>query len=640
MFARISAKGAIAFAHDIVMAALSFAVAVYLRVGDVIYVYSADLLLRGTITFTVIAALVFWFMGLYRGVWSYASLTDLVAIARATTLVLLIFLAVMFLWTRLDGLPRSVPFINWFVLMALLGGPRFIYRLIRDGGFRLQPGTRPRRIPVLLVGSGDRAELFIRAVSRPRDAAYRVIGIVSERAARIGRVIHGIEVLDTVENLSDVVRRLAKKGHRPQRLVLTSESLDGAQVRRLFDEAASLGMTLARVPRLTDFRSGVEDKVEIRPVAVEDLLGRPQMPLDRDAMAGLISGKRVLVTGAGGSIGSELVRQICGFGPRKLVLLDSSEYALYQIDQEVSEGHGEIPRLAVIADVRDETKLRRLFDNQKPELVFHAAALKHVPLVEANPFEGVMTNVIGTANVARVCRETGVSVMVLISSDKAVNPTNIMGATKRIAEQVCQSMDLESAKAGGKTATRFVTVRFGNVLGSTGSVVPLFQRQLAAGGPLTVTHPDMTRYFMTIREAVELVLEASALGAARADYAGRIFILEMGEPVKILELAQQMIRLAGLHPNDDVEIEIVGLRPGEKLSEELFHTNESLVETPYAGIMVAEPRSADFEAIGKSISDLTAASRRADESELVNAIAILVPEYAGTPKEPAKTAVQ
>jgi FlaA1/EpsC-like NDP-sugar epimerase len=641
MLARISARGAVAFAHDIVMAALAFAVSVYLRVGDIVFVYSTDLLLRGTITFTVIAAVIFWYMGLYRGVWRYASLNDLWAIARASTLVILVFLAIMFLWTRLDGLPRSLPFINWFVLMALLGGPRFLYRLYKDRriDFRLE-AEGVHRIPVLLVGSGDRAELFIRAVSRPRDAVYQVVGIVSEREGRVGRVIHGIEVLGTTEELTDVVRRLSTQGRRPQRLVLTAEDLDGPRVRKLLDDADALGMALARIPNLTDFRAGIEDKVEIKPVAVEDLLGRPQMPLDRDAMAGLIEGRRVLVTGAGGSIGSELVRQICGFGPRNLVLLDNSEFALYQIDREVSELHPEVPRAAVIADVRDEGKLRHVFDDQKPELVFHAAALKHVPLVEANPFEGVLTNVVGTANVARICRETGVSVMVLISSDKAVNPTNVMGATKRIAEQVCQSLDLESSRTEDKTTTRYVTVRFGNVLGSTGSVVPLFQRQLAAGGPLTVTHPDMTRYFMTIREAVELVLEASALGAVRAAYAGHIFILEMGQPVGILELAQQMIRLAGLRPGEDIGIEIVGLRPGEKMTEELFHGSETLVETPYAGIMMAEPRSADVDAIGQSVAALAEACRQADAAALIEAISTLVPEYTAGPEETTKAAAQ
>jgi len=623
----MNTRGAVAYAHDIVMAALAFALSMYLRVGDLVLLYPSEVLVHGTLTFTVIAAVVFRVMGLYRGVWRYASLGDLMAITRATTLVILVFLAVMFMWTRLDGLPRSLPFINWFVLMALLGGPRFLYRLYRDRRIDFRRDDRGLgRIPVLLVGSGDGAELFIRAVSRQRDGAYRVVGIVAERDSRVGRVIHGIEVAGTTDELAAVVERLAAQGRRPQRLVLTDEHMDGARVRELLDEAHALGMTLARIPSLTDFKAGVEDEVEIKPIAVEDLLGRPQMPLDRDAMGGLIAGRRVLVTGAGGSIGSELVRQVCGFGPAGVTLLDSSEYQLYQIDLEIAERYPDLARRAVIADVRDRRRLDALFAETAPELVFHAAALKHVPLVELNPFEGVMTNVVGTANVAEACRAAGVAVMVLISSDKAVNPTNIMGATKRIAEQVCQALDLGRGAAGG---TRFVTVRFGNVLGSTGSVVPLFQRQLAAGGPLTITHPEMTRYFMTVGEAVELVLEASALGAASAEHAGRIFVLEMGQPVKILDLARQMIRLAGLKPDVDVRIEVVGLRPGEKLYEELFHAGEALVPTAYAGVMAAAPRAADADEIRRAVAALSEACARSD-AETMNAIVrALVPEYRG-----------
>ncbi len=637
MLTRIS-RGTIAYAHDLVMAAVAFVVSLYLRIGDILAFYPLDLLIQGTVTFTVIAAVVFRSMGLYRGVWRYASLNELLAVTRAATLVVLVFLAVMFMWTRLDGLPRSLPFINWFVLIALLGGPRFLYRLYRDGRIELRRDRQGlQRIPVLLVGSGDGAELFIRAVSRQRSGAYQVVGIVAERnITRVGRVIHGIEVIGTVDEMAAVVGRLAERGRRPQRLVLTDPRTDGARVRQLLDEAHALGMTLARIPSLTDFKADVEDKVEIKPIAVEDLLGRPQMPLDRDAMAGLIAGRRVLVTGAGGSIGSELVRQVCGFGPAQVVLLDSSEYHLYQIDLEVGEKHPALPRRAVIADVRDRARLDSVMGETRPELVFHAAALKHVPLVEINPFEGLMTNVVGTANVAEACRVAGVAVMVLISSDKAVNPTNVMGATKRIAEQVCQSFDLKRGTDGG---TRFVTVRFGNVLGSTGSVVPLFQRQLAGGGPLTITDPEMTRYFMTIREAVELVLEASALGAAREELAGRIFVLEMGQPVKILDLARQMIRLAGLRPDVDVKIEVVGLRPGEKLYEELFHSGESLVATEYAGVMAAAPRTADADEIRRSLKVLAEACQRADAGAVAAIVGTLVPEYRG-PAVPEKVAAQ
>jgi len=622
---RISARGYVAYAHDIVMAAVSFALSLYLRLGDLVYDYSPALLVQGTILFTAIAAGVFWYMGLYRGVWRYASLNDLLAITRATAAVVLIFLVVMFLWTRLETLPRSTLIINWFVLTALLGGPRFFYRLLKDRRFDFELEDEDhRRVPVLLVGAGDGAELFIRALRRQRDANYRVMGIVAERASRVGQHIHGVEVMGTTGHLASVVERLAAGGERPQRLILTKENMDGARVRALLDDADRLGMMLARLPRLTDLKSGVSDKVEITPIALEDLLGRPQTALDRDAMRALIEDRRVLVTGAGGSIGGELVRQICDFGPSELVLLDHSEANLYAIDLETAERRPDLRRHAVLADVRDRGRLDRMFGKFRPHLVFHAAALKHVPMVEANIFEGVMTNVVGTVNVADACVKAMVAAMVLISTDKAVNPASVMGATKRIAERYCQALDIRRGTGDG---TRCVTVRFGNVLGSTGSVVPLFQRQLAAGGPLTVTDPEMTRYFMTVREAVQLVLQASALGSRNHQQEGKILVLDMGEPVRIVDLARQMIRLAGRRPDVDVKIEIIGPRPGEKLAEEMFHGGEPLVPTEIKGILAAAPRAADAGELARAVGELAEACGRADTAAVMEMIRRLVPEY-------------
>jgi FlaA1/EpsC-like NDP-sugar epimerase len=625
MLPKIPTRGAIAYAHDIVMAAVSFVVALYLRLGDALYYYSPDLLIQGTVVFTAVSACAFLFMGLYRGVWRYASVEDLMAITRTVTLTILLFLVVMFFWTRLEFLPRSLLVINWFVMMALLGGPRFLYRMFKDRRMSLRlDADGHRRIPVLLAGAGDGAEQFIRALSRPRDANYRVVGILGERPSRVGRRIHDVEVMGTVDEFASVVGQLAAQGDSPQRVILTIDDMDGARVRRLLDAADERGMTLARIPRLTDFKSGLADTVEIKPIDVADLLGRPQTTLDHAAMRALIGGRRVLVTGAGGSIGSELVRQISDFLPARLTLLDNSEFNLYAIDMEVAGSHPKLPRQAVIANVRDRNRLDRVFAAERPELVFHAAALKHVPLVEANPFEGVMTNVIGTVNVAEACRAAGVANLVMISTDKAVNPTNVMGATKRIAERYCQALDIDRGKEDG---TRFVTVRFGNVLGSTGSVVPLFQKQLAAGGPITVTHPDMKRYFMTIHEAVELILQASVLGSrGRADD-GRIFVLEMGEPVRILDLARQMIRLAGLRPDEDVKIEIIGSRPGEKLFEEMLHGGEPLVPTECADILLGAPRAADIEEMRAAVDGLTDACTAGDMAAVMAIIGHQVPEY-------------
>jgi O-antigen biosynthesis protein WbqV len=618
----------VVYAHDILMAGASFVLALYLRLGaEAVGVSSRELVVEGTILFTITCAAVFWFMGLYKGVWRYASTNDLVSIARSATLAVLIFLGAMFIWARLEDLPRSVPLIAWFVLIMLLGGPRFIYRMFKDRGLDFAGVPEGHRlVPVLLVGS-DGAALFIRSLAHSGGDVYRVVGIVSDQERRIGQQIHGVDVLGTIDDIPAAVQRLAARGDRPERMILTRE-MDGARVRRLLDVASETGMTLGRMPKLTDFKEGATDRVEVRPVAIEDLLGRPQTALDRFAMRALIEGRRVMITGAGGSIGGELVRQISDFGPAAVALVDYSEFNLYTIERELGERHPDCKRIAVMADVRDARRVREVVADFKPELLFHAAAFKHVPLVEANPLEGLCTNVMGTVHVADACRENGVQVMVMISTDKAVNPTSVMGASKRIAERYCQSLD-----ARPEVGTRYVTVRFGNVLGSTGSVVPLFQRQLALGGPLTVTHPDMTRYFMTVGEAVQLILQASALGHADRENAGKIFVLDMGEPVKILDLARQMIRLAGRQPDKDIKIEFVGIRPGEKLFEELLHTAEPPVPTRCQGILLAAPRGADNdpEALPQALSALEKACAKGDEAEALRVMRHLVPEFKDTP---------
>jgi len=391
--------------------------------------------------------------------------------------------------------------------------------------------------------------------------------------------------------------------------------LSGQSLSVLVEQAERYGMRIRRAPRPTSLdTSALIDQprqLELRPMAIEDLLNRPQVPLDREGMARLIQGRRVIVTGAGGTIGSELARQVAALGPERLIVLDNGEYALWLIDLELAERHPHVARESLLADIRDEARIRAVFEQWRPELVFHAAALKHVPMVEANPLEGLLTNVAGTRHVADAGRSVGARAMVLISTDKAVNPTSVMGASKRLAEMYCQALDI-SARASGH-GMRCITVRFGNVLGSTGSVVPLFQRQLERGGPLTVTHPDMQRYFMTVREAVGLVLQASVVGSGDAALPsgeeGGIFVLDMGKPVKIVDLARQMIRLAGLTPERDVEIRFTGLRPGEKLHEELFHGKEPPAPTGYPGLLMAAPRTADPAIVGRAIDEIAAASR-------------------------------
>lgn len=617
-------RGRTAYLHDIVMAALSFLASQYLRLGESVFWYAEDYLWLGMAIFTTVAAIVFASLRLYRGIWRYASLNDMVGIAKAATLIILIFLPILFFTNRLEALPRSSLIINWFVLMALLAGPRILYRIWRDRSLRRVLARDNRKlVPVLLIGAGDGAELFLRSLERDPNAGYEAVGIIDDKGSRVGHDIHGVPVLGDITDIPETLDNLKRNSRSPQRMVITKRNrLDGTMIRTLLEMAEGRGITLSQLPEMTDLQSGVTEKLEVRPIAVEDLLGRPQAVLDRDAMRDMIAEQRVLVTGAGGTIGSELVRQICAFGPAHVSLLDSSEYALYSIDLEVSELFPEISRSTLLCDVREAERCSAAIQREAPDLVFHAAALKHVPMVEMHPEEGALTNVFGTRVVANACRANGVKAMVLISTDKAVNPTNIMGATKRLAESYCQALDA----ASDGTGTRFLTVRFGNVLGSTGSVVPLFRRQLDAGGPLTVTHPEVTRYFMTVREAVELVLQASAIGVGDPGNQGKIYVLDMGEPVRIQDLARQMIRLAGLTPDDDIKISFTGLRPGEKLYEELLHANENLMATGHAAILLAAPRTADPKILAKGIDDMVKAARSGDTDAVVAALSRLVPE--------------
>src|SRR5438067_2128931 len=606
-------RALLAFLHDVTIAAVSIVASLYLRLGNGILDYEPKLTVIYVAGFTLIAAGVFLLTGLYRGIWRFASLPDLFNITRAVSLTVLVFLPVMFVLTRLETFPRSVLLIDWFVLIALLGGPRLAYRLFKDRGLdHILERVKHQSVPVLLISAKDGADMFIREMRRDPRAVYRVVGVLADTPSRVGREIYRVPILGTIDALDTVVEQLDRRGKRPQKLIITAQNLPGDQIRRLLDHADALAIPLARLPRLTDFERNLDNPERaLEPIALEDLLGRPQAVLDRDGMARLIAGRRVLVTGAGGTIGAELARQIAALLPSRLVLLDNSEFALYAIHAELRERFPGLVQLPLLRDVRGSRQVEEVIAAERPEIVFHAAALKHLPMVEANPLEGVLTNIVGSRNVAEAARASGAALVVMISTDKAVNPTSVMGATKRLAESFCQALDLYEARRGAAygQGTRYVTVRFGNVLGSTGSVVPLFARQLAAGGPLTVTHPDVTRFFMTVREAVELVLEASATlpvaeeGAADATARGKIFVLDMGEPVKIVDLARQMIRLAGLRPDRDIEIRFIGLRPGEKLHEALFHTAEAPVPTKKPALRLAAPRPAEYAVVGRSIAE-------------------------------------
>jgi len=673
-------KPTLAYFHDVFMSAAAFMLAMYMRIGShFIKDFSTyeESILIGLPVILVISAFVFRVFGLYRGIWRYASVRDLVQLAKATTTITLLFVLVMFLLNRLDPIPRSVPLIQWFTLLTLLGGPRFLYRVLKD--WRLSMALQnadPSRVPVLLAGAGDGAEIFIRSISADPHAGYRVVGILDEKLNRVGRDLHGVPILGTLDELETTVAGLKARGISPQRLIITTlnHRLDGSRLRRLFDQCSRLGLALGRLPSLTEFKEAAgEGKIDLRPIAVHDLLGRPQTRLDRAAILGLVGGRCVAVTGAGGTIGGELSRQIAALAPARLLLVESSEFNLYAIDLELQERSPAVERVRVLCDVRDRAAVNALFDRYRPDLVFHAAALKHVPLVEENPLEGILTNAIGTRIVADACHRCGTQAMVLISTDKAVRPGSVMGASKRFAESYVQSLDLralqESGGPGpgegpvmapvtapgvtqgvtqgsgsgsgresghGNGRTRFMTVRFGNVLGSSGSVVPLFERQLRRGGPLTVTHPDMRRYFMTVEEAVQLVLQASAHGVDRSGQRGKIFVLDMGEPVRIVDLARQMIRLAGLRPEIDIRIEFTGLRPGEKLFEELLNEQEAPSRTMDEGVFIAAPHVIDYAFIARAAQELETAARTGDRTRALHLLATVVPDFRRETADPAQ----
>lgn len=625
------------FVHDLAMAAATFAVAMYLRIGGDLFDMPAMPWLIQMGIFVVSCGAAFLITGVYRGVWRFTSVHDLGIILRTVTIAVVIFFPVSFILTRLDGMPRSVPGILWFVLLAFMSGSRLLVRLLREGRLdRFWSANRQDRMNVLIIGASDEVELFIQSVISDTGSPYHVVGVLDEKGTRMGRQIHSVSILGTMQNLKQVVQDLKQKNIAPSRLIISKAASRATGFEQFLSEAQTLGLTLSRLPSITELHENAGAQNNVRPIALEDLLGRAETVLDRQAIASFVQNKCVLVTGSGGTIGSELTRQISALKPSELVLVDSSEFNLYSIELELREQFPALSIHAQIADVRDAPRINQLFSEFKPNVVFHAAALKHVPMAETNVRETLLTNIIGTKNVADAAAAFNSDVMVLISTDKAVRPANVMGASKRIAEQYCQALDHDNT---GKT--RFLTVRFGNVLGSTGSVVPRFQAQLEKGGPLTVTHPDITRYFMTVREAVELVLQASAHATTAGTERGKIMVLDMGNPVKIADLAKQMIRLAGLKPDEDIKIVYTGLRPGEKLYEELFCDSEQLTPSGADGVHLAAAAPQPFNDVNGLITSLgsKAQDTNTDELTLREAVASLVPEFTGVQTAPTKKIV-
>ncbi|MDG6093631.1 polysaccharide biosynthesis protein [Acetobacter sp. AN02] len=571
--------------------------------------------------------------------WRFSGVADLVRIAGASVASSVLF-TVMLLVTGFPLPGPTFPFIYFLLLVVSLGGLRLAYRLLYGIGTRAAVQK-----PVVLVGADTVADLFLRAISRNPASGLKVTGLIGQGTNQRGRRIHNVPILGHVNDIAAILETMKLSGTLPDSIVLTEPDFRGEGLQRVLEAAETYCVEVRRAPVLTALTP--VDEISLRPVALEDLLNRPQWPLDRAGMGRLIRDQVVLVTGAGGTIGSELARQVAGFGPERLILLDHGEFALWQIDLELGEKAPGIAREVVIADIRDAGRVDEIMARFRPALVFHAAALKHVPLVEGNPCEGLLTNIAGTRIVADAAARCSVRAMLLISTDKAVNPSSIMGASKRVAEMYCQALDVEALASGVAGAMRCVTVRFGNVLGSNGSVVPLFRHQLARGGPLTVTHPEIRRYFMTVPEAVGLVLQAMVRGlngsttestederGQKTDEAlreGGIFVLDMGRPVRIVDLARRIIRLAGLRPDEDVEIRFTGLRPGEKLFEELFHGREAPVPSDAAGLLVATPRLVSREGITSALERITGLAHDGNASGALAELARLVPEFAHNP---------
>lgn len=565
--------------------------------------------------------------GIYRRDARSFSVRDLVSVVRGTIVAILAAASFLLLLSP-QVMPSASTFIVQFlVAVPALGAMRIAARrkeLITRG----PEDSNDNRLPVLVIGTGANCDLFLRSLMQA-GARYRPVGIVDDARGREHLYFHDARILGSVREPHRVISAL-DSSDLPRRLLLSSPvthfDADGIEV--LLAWAARKGIPVSRLPDLGESNAFLPDGQATLPHNIDsnEILHRPQKVVERSLLRRMIEGRRVLVTGAGGSIGAELARQIASFGPAELVLIDSSEFNAYSIDMDLQRDFPDVVRRVYVASIRDNNRMGDIFRVHSPELVFNAAALKHVPMVERDPGEGVLTNVIGARNVADAARSAGAIAMVQISTDKAVNTTNVMGATKRVAEYYCQAQDRITLET--EERTRFFVVRFGNVLGSSGSLIPLFQRQIAAGGPLTVTDQRMERYFMTIREAVQLTLLAAAQGLERRTALGEILVLDMGKPVKIIDLARRMIQLAGLRPEKDIRIEIIGRRPGEKLFEELFDAEEEVREGHVPGLRAAVPKGVPIARLRAAILKLERAALAGDEEKVRSQLADLVPGYA------------
>ncbi|MDW8002949.1 MAG: nucleoside-diphosphate sugar epimerase/dehydratase [Deltaproteobacteria bacterium] len=568
-------------ANDIVLSVLSYFLAYLLRFSFSIPDLYMQTFLVSLPMLLVFRVVTFYYFGLYRGLWRYASVNDLIRIIKAITSGSVLFSAYVAFYFRAASFPRSVIIIDWFILLAFIGGTRLLYRLSKE-----MAGAIDKRKKTLIIGASDEGEMLIREMKKNPKMGYEPVAILDQAGEKKGKLIHDVPVLGDLTLLEHFIRE-----KKIEEVVVADPSITGKQLRYINETLSQLGIKVKIAPYIGDILNGKISVTNIREINVEDLLGRENIRLNREKIQSYLSRKRVLVTGAGGSIGSELSRQIMKIEPERLVMLERSENELFSLSMEFSERYKNGPYVPVLGDILDREYIRNLMLKYKPQVVFHAAAYKHVPITELHPYETVKNNILGTFILAEASYEYGVEKFVLISTDKAVDPINIMGATKRIAELICQSFNQR-----GKT--KYICVRFGNVLGSSGSVVPIFREQISKGGPVTITHPDMTRFFMSVSEAVQLVMQAGAMGNG-----GEIYVLDMGEPVKIVDLAKDMIRLMGLK-EEDVEIVYTGIRPGERIKELLVGSKERIERTEHEKIMKVVNNDIDWSALDLAIRSL------------------------------------
>lgn len=557
-----------------------------------------------------VRSIVHWRAGLFHGLWRYSGSRDLRLIIAAATISSLSYAAV---WAFMQAsvFPRSIFVLEWAFSILLVGGVRFFIRTIREVTIRNAfPNDGSPRRKLLVIGAGDAGEMLMREIVRIYGRRYEPLGFLDDNPAKLGERIHGVPVLGPIERIAALAEE-----NSVDEILLAIPSLRGREMRRVLDLCRPTGAQIRTVPGVDKLIDGRVTVTQLSEVNIEDLLGREAIVLDTEELAAFLRDRVALVTGAGGSIGSELCRQIGRFAPKRLILVEQAENSLFQIERVLRAEFPEMELVPCIADICDSRRVDAVFESERPNVVFHAAAHKHVPLMEANPGEAIKNNVFGTRKLADLASKHGVAKFVMVSTDKAVNPTSVMGVSKRVAEIYVQSLSQRSR-------TQFVTVRFGNVLGSAGSVVPIFQEQISRGGPITVTHPEMQRYFMTIPEACQLILQAGAMGSG-----GEIFVLDMGEPVRIVDLARDLVRLSGLEPDQDIEIRFTGMRPGEKLFEEIAVDEENVDKTKHPKIYVGKFRPQALDDIERGFADLQLLSHGRDANAIKACFRRIVPEY-------------